>query len=84
MVALDPYRVDDRPGGMTVGQDTVRCPRLTRLTRAVENFLCGFKAAPKGPLAPPTRTAQRRSCFAPTQLASDAGRLARRPKTKGR
>lgn len=46
-----------------------------------ENFLYGSQGGPEGPLAPPTRPAQLRSRFAPAQLASDAGRLARKAKT---
>jgi hypothetical protein len=43
-----------------------------------------FQGGPEGSLAPPTRPAQLRSRFAPAQLASGAGRLARKAKTRGR
>lgn len=45
-----------------------------------EIFLYGFKAAPKGPLAPP-RLAQPSSRFAPARLASSASRLARKERS---
>ena len=53
-------------------------------TRPCENFLYGFKAAPRGRSRRRLGTAQPRSCSAPARLASDARSAGAKGKERGR
>ncbi len=63
---------DPRPAGSETDPRRIRDPVCRLSVR--------FQGGPRGPLAPPTRTAQPASRFARARLASDAGRLARKAK----